>query len=649
MAHYKLKMIVYFVAHKQMEEIIQHSLQECQKATSGILAAQRLFGSSLSRPIDLSWSGCEFRPLEFLHAFNNQILPNVPESAKNTVETLAWYLKNQVVLEMNKHMGCFSSDHNAQVLVVRWDATKKRGKVVFLSQKAFLDEMAPHLVPIPELKRNKDGSTKPATRMISVGKIFINHRFRRQFSTIVFNPRENPEVPRSINPSHAKLVVNFVDEAFFGGDKKDHGILKSLISEKEIDAEEKYQTMQRLEFFCNIVTATNNQNSHPQDQGDRRHAIFRCNPRRAAQGDFWQAWGDALSANNDALYKAIFFYFCYDYRISPDFGLGQRVPVSDMSDIQSENTQDGTMYWIQTILEEGCHCKVYELNDNIQTNFEGERSVGRDVESLDRWVRFLSRNDLYKNYASFSDEHGIRHKEKHKAFWNRVKDYLLDSPSDADFNIRVHIYSNELAKQPFVWADRSTYGVHEIRSRYVMLPTLDKARINYFKKCRLVVYPWDDPADPKLAEMIKPDQTAVYVHANTKDPFILPATHSRPQQVIQSFERYDYDTGLHRPEGRIRTMAGVWGFLTPETIVPDQFKLYAPIDDNNVAQMQLYDRYHELGRVRYSGPENQPMVVAEDAPDVDADASMADQSSVYAASEQEISEFWDSVLSEEDT
>lgn len=84
-----------------------------------------------------------------------------------------------------------------------------------------------------------------------------------------------------------KLVV-FADEAVWGGGKHQRGILYALITDKVIQANEKFRAQRRMESYCRLIVATNEDWAVPTTMNARRFLVLRVGDGNREDFDFFE-------------------------------------------------------------------------------------------------------------------------------------------------------------------------------------------------------------------------------------------------------------------------------------------------------------------------------------------------------------------------
>lgn len=75
---------------------------------------------------------------------------------------------------------------------------------------------------------------------------------------------------------HKKVLIN-INEAVWGGNKTDKGILKSIITEPKIRIEKKYRNPEEYDNYVNFLIDSNEDYIIPADDKERRYNLYKCN------------------------------------------------------------------------------------------------------------------------------------------------------------------------------------------------------------------------------------------------------------------------------------------------------------------------------------------------------------------------------------
>lgn len=363
--------------------------------------------------------------------------------------------------------------------------------------------------------------------------------------------------------------------------------MKAFVTEPKMAIEAKFEEIQIVRNLCNLVCISNELLSTYADAGDMREVCLRCDPKRAGDWRYFKQLDNEMAATVDGIedigFKALFFYFAYDHKISEDFGTGQQIPVTEIQNVQSEATVDNVLSYIRYILDEGQHVSPFRLTDTHRDNwatlgrhmpqFGGRECIANlddasdrnDLrrqsnvpqpenpfvvygqgqgtldftpatvidEAMDLWVRSIQRTTLYNDYVQYC----IRNEEKHQKmgyFYTKLgevfgRSYDMSRNSTNCPQKLVKLYNPEVTNQKteFIFAYRHKYSRNQVNTRYVILPSLEDARSMYAMKMRMPSNPWSE--EDNLSEKRQRNNATVKtVSMSCKSNYEEPERFSKP-------------------------------------------------------------------------------------------------------------------------
>ena len=197
--------------------------------------------------------------------------------------------------------------------------------------------------------------------------------------------------------SLTESVLLFLDEAFWGGDKKLKGLIKKLITEKYANVEKKYLNSYLGELFFNVIFSSNEEKVVNIDLNQRRFLVL--NTTKMVK----KYYTDMIEKTD---YQVLYNYFCSkDYT---DF-IYEDVPTSKYTQEQQVHSLDTVAdFIIKNILQEDL------VND------------------------YISKSDIYELYQKET-----RFAEKVNSFWKLFKRYLPKSLDYKDRKITLKDYNGD--------------------------------------------------------------------------------------------------------------------------------------------------------------------------------------------------------------
>ena len=142
------------------------------------------------------------------------------------------------------------------------------------------------------------------------------------------------------------LVV--LDEAIWGGMKKDKSSIKTLITEPTVPIRLMRTDAYQEDSYHNIMAFSNEKNFWPTEHGARRDFLLECDNKWAGeQTDESKAYFDKIIAVDPAKYA----HFLYNRDIS-EFNV-RKVPITDLQREQAADNLDTVDAWLRSHMEAG--------------------------------------------------------------------------------------------------------------------------------------------------------------------------------------------------------------------------------------------------------------------------------------------------------
>jgi hypothetical protein len=165
------------------------------------------------------------------------------------------------------------------------------------------------------------------------------------------------------------LVI--LDEAIWGGMKKDKSSIKTLISEPRIPIRLMRTDAYEEDSFHFIMAFSNEKNFWPSEQGARREFLLECDNKYAGpQTPESKAYFDKIAAVDPAK----FAWFLYNRDISK-FNVAA-VPITDLQREQAADNLDSVEAWLRSRMEEG---DFYDENFGMPRTYKWNAWMTKDV------------------------------------------------------------------------------------------------------------------------------------------------------------------------------------------------------------------------------------------------------------------------------
>lgn len=164
------------------------------------------------------------------------------------------------------------------------------------------------------------------------------------------------------------LVLFFLDEAFFSGDKSAGSKLKSIITEKYQRQEPKFHAARLVTSCTSYNMATNDTGCIPGDPTDNRHLVLDVSEERAGDHIYFANFSERLKHDNYAGLKAVGWFLLDGWKISESFGeTGQQLPLTRMMLIQRSNNFSAHEAFFDHALAQRFFVHPDSLVDNVYT------------------------------------------------------------------------------------------------------------------------------------------------------------------------------------------------------------------------------------------------------------------------------------------
>jgi len=262
----------------------------------------------------------------------------------------------------------------------------------------------------------------------------------------------------------------FADEAFFPGDPKIKGQLKSLITEPQLTFEPKYRPPKVAENRLSILMASNEDFVVPAETDDRRFAVF------DVSSDYQNNTGYF-----DALWKFVsgpelggFLRFLQEYDIS-NFNI-RCIPATvakTEQKLQMLNTGERFCYWA---LQRGSFASEFcRTRGNYVSGAGYEEYLDDWIEHLEGWHQFRTTQILYACYEEWHKNERSRQRKLDLANFSKVLNKFAKP------------------KRPRSTEVINLGGWMGERARGYQFGNLDEARARFLKGLNLPGIVWEDP------------------------------------------------------------------------------------------------------------------------------------------------------------
>ena len=200
-----------------------------------------------------------------------------------------------------------------------------------------------------------------------------------------------------------KLLVN-LDEATFGGLKRENQILKNFITEPRATLTEKFKDSVEINGYVNLVITTNEDFPVAISEGDRRYFVLECSEEIANKDEYWAPIMHLFMENLDK--TADLFYRYLMTRDLADFKVRVFPHTQARATIMNESRDNVTAF-------------LQHLVMNPDTAFSNRRDA-----------KFITSGRLYELYKMFVESGDVYGKQMGKTGFGRRMNQLLPKCGD---------------------------------------------------------------------------------------------------------------------------------------------------------------------------------------------------------------------------
>ena len=197
-------------------------------------------------------------------------------------------------------------------------------------------------------------------------------------------------------------LVVFADEVTFGGSKKEAGVLKGLVTERERIIERKGMEPVNTKSYVRLITASNNDWVIPAGSGSRRWFVIELTDKRIGDMTYWNAFHK--SANNGG-YEAL-MEFLLNRKIKSNLRTAPVTKALKAQRTKSVLSESSILDWWSTLAMTGVH---------------GIPTVGCDELDKNSWGLFVKPMDLYEAYNEWALRNRVKYPTRAGLFGSEMK------------------------------------------------------------------------------------------------------------------------------------------------------------------------------------------------------------------------------------
>ena len=254
------------------------------------------------------------------------------------------------------------------------------------------------------------GGKRPGVAVVlkggkGVGKGAFAQYFGALFGDAFLPISDSSKFTGRFNMHLSKTVLVFLDEATWGGNKRDEGNLKALITEPAILFEPKGIDSMALPNHLNVLIASNEEWVVPATGDERRFFVLTPSGDRAGDREYFRALFTEMGKGGPAamMYDLLRRKITVDLRSAPKTeGLREQIEES-MTPVQN--------FWADVM------SRGYLLSDQYTGRPRKTEYIG---QVNDMWPERCYKHEVYAEFVNFCRTHGIRHFDNNQWFWVRT-------------------------------------------------------------------------------------------------------------------------------------------------------------------------------------------------------------------------------------
>ncbi|WP_045216945.1 DUF5906 domain-containing protein [Desulfonatronovibrio magnus] len=241
------------------------------------------------------------------------------------------------------------------------------------------------------------GGKKPGTCIVlkggeGIGKSMFVKFFGKAFGAHFLQVTKPNQVTGNFNNHQKDVILLFVDEGIWGGDKAAEGALKAMITEEHQVIEAKGKDAITVANHMNIMIASNNKWVVPAGKDARRFLVLDVSNKRAGNKEYFKAIYEQME--NGGLEAMMYDLLNLDIS---DIDLRQ-VPRTSALFGQILSSMDPVeLYWHE------------KLNDGVLPEKSG--NFLNDEPTCNRWIDRVLKSQLEKDYHAFCNKTNVRYKK----------------------------------------------------------------------------------------------------------------------------------------------------------------------------------------------------------------------------------------------
>ena len=241
------------------------------------------------------------------------------------------------------------------------------------------------------------------------GKGMFASRYGELFGKHFLHIQNSKQVGQRFNMQMMDALLVYVNEAVFAGNKETQNQLKGLITEDEIQLEQKYLPSFMGKSHMRFVYSSNEEWVVPIEWDNRRYWMLEVtNPLSGTEKDeyfdkFMQQWN---LIGKESLYKYLTSDYVRDF--SKEIRFESEMPLTSASSIQLI-LNDDVYGWLHSVIEKGGHY-IYGGGTTRTIAWQG----------TEKWSNTFSIDEIMADYIKYNRDRGVGYSNNSNMVSNRI-------------------------------------------------------------------------------------------------------------------------------------------------------------------------------------------------------------------------------------
>lgn len=242
-----------------------------------------------------------------------------------------------------------------------------------------------------------------------VGKGMFASRYGELFGKHYLHIQNSKQVGDRFNMQLMDALLVYVNEAVFAGNKETMNQLKGLITEDEIQLEQKYLPAFMGKSHLRFIYSSNEDWVVPIEWDNRRYWMLECtNPLSGVAKD--EYFGRLMKQWNLIGKESLYKYLTSDriMDMAAEVRFESEMPLTSASSVQLIQT-DEVYGWLQSVLQKGGHY-IYDGGTAKTVHWEGEGTYGNT----------FSITAIMADYVKYSRDRGMTYRKEPNQLSTRI-------------------------------------------------------------------------------------------------------------------------------------------------------------------------------------------------------------------------------------